>query len=111
MDMNHIHLWPALWSSETKDELRRLASQSDVDVVPRRSNAPVQSYFKAVKHGRVGHYTRLPAIYFVLRQLQHVLDRVKELKLPTSIDSVRKMKGQPSTEKAVNQPTLKWNRR
>jgi len=88
-----MHLWPALWSSETKYELRRFASQSDVDVVPSRSNAPVQSYFKAAKHGRVGHYTRLPAIHFVLRQLQHVLGRVKELKLPMSIDSVRRMKG------------------
>ena len=107
----HIHLWP-LWSSVTQGELRRFASQSDVDIVPCRSNATVESYFKAIKHGRMGHYTRLRATDFVLRQLEHVLGKVKELKLPMSMESVRRrMKGQPSREKAVDQGSLKWSRR
>ena len=107
----HIHLWP-LWSSVTQGELRRFASQSDVEIVPCRSNATVESYFKAIKHGRMGHYTRLRATDFVLRQLEHVLGKVKELKLPMSMESVRRrMKGQPSREKAVDQGSLKWSRR
>ena len=105
----HIHLWP-LWSSVVQGELDRFTDRyAEVEHVPCRSNSAVESYFKSVKHSRMGHFTRLRASDFVLRQLEHVQGKVNELSLPPPV--VEKLKAQKSKSHALDLSSVSWRKR
>ena len=105
----HIHLWP-LWSAVLQGNLERFTdSDVEVDHVPCRSNSAVESYFKSVKHSRMGHSTRLRASDFVLRQLEYVQGKANELSLPPQL--VKKLKAQKSTSHALDLSSVSWRKR
>ena len=86
-----IHLWP-LWSSVLQGQVGHFQQpQEHINALPCHSNAAVETYFKSIKHARMGHTTD-----FVLRQLEHVLGKTKELSLPLTMPQLKKMKGTSS---------------
>ena len=104
----HIHLWP-LWSAVVQGSLERFTdSDVEVDYVPCRSNSAVESYFKSVKHSRVGHSSCLKASDFVLRQLEYVQGKANELSLPPQV--VDKLKAQKSTSHALDLSSVSWRK-
>lgn len=75
-----IHLWP-LWSAALNGDLT-VPIDSDVRQTSFAgvcaSNAAVESYFRAVKHGRLGNRNRVTPREFVNRQLLYVTGKVNE---------------------------------
>ena len=108
IEKRHIHLWP-LWLAVVQGSLERFTdSDIEVDHVPCRSNSAVESYFKSVKHSRVGHSSCLKASDFVLRQLEYVQGKANELSLPPQV--VDKLKAQKSTSHALDLSSVSWRK-
>ena len=80
------HLWP-LWSAA----LQSVGDSEDMVQVPKisncRSNASVESYFKSLKHCRIGRQPRMQAAHFVNTQLVFVNGKLNELMLPKRASS------------------------
>jgi len=77
---------------------RSTEREDEVEYVPCRSNSAVESYFKSVKHSRMGYFSQLRALDFILRQLEYVQGKVNELSLPPQV--VKGMKSQKSSSQA-----------
>ena len=100
-----MHLYP-LWAAALQADVERLAvdnaSTDDMEPPTCRSNAAIESHFKAVKHGRLEGQLRVRPRKFVAVELSYVLGKLNERKLPTL--RVQKPKELPAT-------TEKWGRR
>ena len=100
-----IHLWP-LWSAA----LQSVGDSEDMVQVPKisncSSNASVESYFKSLKHCRIGRQPRMQAAHFVNRQLVFVNGKLNELMLPKRASKQRGRK-----RKELISAKEKWGRR
>jgi hypothetical protein len=81
----NIHLYP-LWSAALQNNPSRFAIDAvdDGESIGSicRSNAAIESHFRAVKHGRLQGRQKIRPRQFVAAQLQYVLGKVNEQKLP-----------------------------
>jgi hypothetical protein len=89
-----IHLFP-LWSCALQTQPNRLANdviKSFDNAIPCcLSNSIVESHFKSIKHGRLGHRTRVRPRLFLELELSYINGKLNELLLPQTPKRRRKL--------------------
>jgi len=97
---SYTHLWP-LWSAALDGDLQRFVDKQPAPTDANcRSNAAVESYFRQLKHGRLGHVSSTGARDLCLRQLGYITGRVNEQRC-TGRPAVNKRKRAPAAAAAA----------
>lgn len=93
-----IHVFP-LWSCTLQNDVMQYASDTpecgsvdmsqDVGWPTCATNAKVESYFKSVKHGRLGSGLHVRPRDFLVAELTNIMGKLNELKLPSGTQRKR----------------------